>query len=62
MAKQQKRWGKKIVYVRDWKNINESYVKKATFYLDFEWVKSWSSELNEMNLGKRGHLISSQIH
>ena len=53
MAKQ-KRWGKKIFYIRDWKNINESYVKKATFYLEFEWVKSWSIELAKMNFGKRG--------
>lgn len=54
MTKQQKRWGKKRVYVRNWKNINEMYVKKATFYLDFEWVKSWNSEIVKMNLGKRG--------
>ena len=53
MAKQ-KRWGKKVFYIRDWKNINESYVQKATFYLEFGWVKSWNAELIEMNLGKRG--------
>jgi Transposase DDE domain len=53
MAKQ-KRWGKKTFYIRDWKNINETYVKRATFYLDFDWVKSWNVELIEMNLGKRG--------
>lgn len=50
----QKRWGKKVFYVRDWRNINEDYVKRATFYLDFDWAKSWNSELKEMNLGKRG--------
>lgn len=54
MAKQQKRWGKKVAYIRDWRKVNESYVKKATFYLDFEWVKSWDAELAQMNLGKRG--------
>lgn len=54
MMKKEKRWGKKVVYVRDWKNINETYVQKATFYLDFEWVDSWSKELAEMNLEKRG--------
>ena len=50
----QKRWGKKVIYARDWRNLNESYVTKATFYLEFEWVKSWNSELKEMNLRKRG--------
>ena len=53
MAKQQ-RWGKKVAYIRDWRKTNEIYVKKATFYLDFDWVKRWKTELAEMNLGKRG--------
>jgi hypothetical protein len=47
MAKQ-KRWGKKTFYIRDWKNINETYVKRATFYLDFDWVKSWNVERKEL--------------
>lgn len=54
MIVKQKRWGKKVVYIRNWKNVNEMYVQKATFYLDFNWVKSWSAELAEMNRGKRG--------
>lgn len=53
MAKQ-KRWGKKVFYVRDWRKVNETYVKRATFYLDFDWVKGWNAELVEINLGKRG--------
>ena len=48
------RWGNKKVYLRDWKKVNESYVQKATFYLEFDWVKSWSSELSAMNKNKRG--------
>lgn len=54
MITKQKRWGKKIFYVRNWKNLNELSVLKATFYLDFDWVESWDNELAEMNLGKRG--------
>ena len=50
MAKQQKRWGKKIAYIRDWRRTNEIYVKKATFYLDFDWVKSWKTELAEKQM------------
>ena len=48
------RWGKKIFYIRDWKDINESYVQKATFYLEFKWIEGWSKELAEMNFGKKG--------
>ena len=54
MIAKQKRWGKKVTYVRDWKKVNESYVKRAIFYLDFDWVESWSNELAKMNFGKCG--------
>ena len=57
MIAKQKRWGKKVTYIRDWRNVNEVYVQRATFYLDFEWVKSWDNELVEMNKGKRGALF-----
>ncbi|MDO8459569.1 MAG: hypothetical protein Q7S74_00520 [Nanoarchaeota archaeon] len=58
MIAKKKRWGKKVTYIRDWKKVNESYVKRAIFYLDFNWVESWKSELIEMNKGKRGALLS----
>ena len=48
------RWGKKVAYIRDWRKTNKNYVEKATFYLEFEWVKSWEKEIAEMNLRKRG--------
>ena len=57
MIAKQKRWGKKVFYARDWRKVNETYVKRAIFYLDFDWVESWNSELNEMNKGKRGALF-----
>lgn len=50
----EERWGKKVAYIRNWRNVNQTYVERATFYLDFEWVKSWNSELIQMNFGKRG--------
>ena len=55
MIAKQKRWGKKVVYIRDWRKENEKYVQRATFYLDFEWAESWHDELAKMNLGKRGY-------
>lgn len=54
MIAKQKRWGKKVFYVRDWRKLNETYVERATFYFDFEWVESWNDELVNMNLRKRG--------
>ncbi|MEK6714849.1 MAG: IS5 family transposase [Candidatus Omnitrophota bacterium] len=50
----QKRWGKKKKYPRDWKAYNEELVRRGTFYLDFDWVKSWRKELAEMNKNKVG--------
>lgn len=54
MTKPKKRWGKKKKYKRDWKRYNEELVIRGTFYLDFEWVKSWGKELIEMNKNKVG--------
>jgi hypothetical protein len=49
-----KRWGKKFVDKRDWKEYNEELVVRGEFYLDLDWAKSWDKELEEMNRGKRG--------
>src|SRR3990167_5362284 len=57
MIAKQNRWGKKVTYVRNWRKVNEAYVKRAIFYLDFNWVESWSNELADMNKGKRGALF-----
>ncbi|MEK6817758.1 MAG: IS5 family transposase [Nanoarchaeota archaeon] len=57
MITKQKRWGKKVTYIRNWRKVNESYVQKAIFYLDFDWVQSWDNELIGMNKGKRGALF-----
>ena len=54
MVKKDKKWGKKIAYIRDWRKVNQIYVDRATFYFDFNWVENWSKELTEMNLGKKG--------
>jgi len=39
---------------RDWKKYNEELVVRGEFYLDFEFVKNWNEELEEMNRGKNG--------
>lgn len=53
MAKKE-RWGKEVMYVRDWQRTNEIYAKRGEYLLDFDWVQNWNTELAEMNLGKRG--------
>ncbi|MFQ5456691.1 MAG: IS5 family transposase [Nitrospirota bacterium] len=49
-----KRWGKKFEDKRDWQEYNEELVARGEFLLDLDWVKSWHTELEEMNAGKRG--------
>jgi len=50
----QKRWGKKVEYVRDWRTVNEIYVVRSEYYLDFGWVQNWDAEVAEINKGKTG--------
>ena len=50
----QKRWGEKKTYPRDWNEYNEELVRRGTFYLDYEWAKSWKVELADMNKNKVG--------
>ena len=54
MKKKERRWGKKYIDRRDWPAYNEELVRRGTFYLDFEWVQNWDSELAEMNRDKVG--------
>ena len=48
------RWGKPFKDTRNWPEYNEELVVRGEFLLDFDWVKSWDSELDEMNEGKVG--------
>tara|TARA_Y100000310_G_C20585924_1_gene765401 strand:- start:101 stop:1090 length:990 start_codon:yes stop_codon:yes gene_type:complete len=54
MAKPKKRWGKKKKYKRNLSEYDEELIRRGTFYLEFEWAKSWKGELHEMNEGKVG--------
>jgi len=53
--KENKRWGKKFIDERDWREYNEQLVKRGELILDFDWVKHWDDELIEMNRNKIGH-------
>lgn len=48
------RWGKKRDDKRVWPQYNEELVVRGRFLLDVDWVKSWDSELEDMNSGKKG--------
>jgi hypothetical protein len=40
--------------VRNWKNYNESLVKRGEILLDFDVIDNWNTELIEMNKNKEG--------
>jgi hypothetical protein len=40
--------------VRNWKNYNESLVKRGEILLDFDVIDNWPTELEKMNQGKEG--------
>lgn len=49
------RWGDGEVKVkRDWREVNDKYVRRGEFYLDIEFVESWDEDTKKMNQGKRG--------
>ena len=48
------RWGKKFEDKRDWKEYNETLVRRGELYLSLGFLDSWDNELAKMNAGKRG--------
>ena len=40
--------------MRNWKNYNESLVKRGEILLDFDVIDNWNTELIEMNKNKEG--------
>ena len=48
------RWGKKFEDKRDWKEYNETLVRRGELYLSLGFLDSWDDELAKMNAGKRG--------
>ena len=40
--------------MRNWKNYNESLVKRGEILLDFDVIDNWNTELIEMNMNKKG--------
>lgn len=40
--------------MRDWKNINDKYIKEGELYLSFDFLESWKEEITILNENKRG--------
>jgi hypothetical protein len=51
---QMRRWGKEYVDKRNWKEYNESLVRRGEILLDFDVMDEWGDALEEMNEGKTG--------
>ena len=49
-----KRWGKRYVDKRNWKEYNRKLVKRGETYISLDFIETWKKELNEMNRGKEG--------
>lgn len=49
-----RRWGKEYVDRRNWKEYNESLVRRGEVLLDFDLLDEWKEELKKMNDGKEG--------
>lgn len=49
-----KRWGKKYVDKRNWKETNKKYVKRGEFLINPAFLNNWLEETKQMNAGKVG--------
>ncbi len=49
-----RRWGEKYVDNRNWREYNESLVRRGEILLDFDLLDEWCEELKRMNQGKEG--------
>src|ERR1022692_4352127 len=51
---QMRRWGKEYVDRRNWKEYNESLVRRGEVLLDFDVMDEWKGALRDLNSEKRG--------
>lgn len=52
--RKKKRWGRKHVDNRDWKEVNRKLVKRGEFYINPVFLDNWIGEVKQMNAGKVG--------
>lgn len=49
-----KRWGKKYIDKRDWKEYNAKLIKRGEYYINPRFLETWLDEIKEANFGKVG--------
>ena len=49
-----KRWGKKFIDKRDWKDIDKTYINRGEFLINPRFLETWNKEVNELNRRKVG--------
>lgn len=49
-----KRWGKKFIDKRDWKEYNNRLIKRGEYYINPRFLETWLEEIKELNFGKVG--------
>lgn len=49
-----KRWGKKYVDKRNWKEYNEHLIKRGEYYINPSFLETWIKEINDLNHYKVG--------
>src|SRR3972149_12178068 len=49
-----RQWVRECVDKRNWKEYNESLVRREEILLDFDLLHEWEEGLKGMNVGKRG--------
>lgn len=51
---QMRRWGKEYVDKRNWKEYNESLVRRGEILVDFDILDEWEDGLRDINKSKKG--------
>jgi hypothetical protein len=51
--------GELVARRRDWRDYNESLVKRGELYLTFNFLETWQKDLDKLNQGKLGRKYES---
>ena len=44
-----KRWGKKFVDNRDWKEVDRKYINRGEFLVNPRFLETWNDEIKRLN-------------
>jgi len=49
-----KRWGKKFVDKRDWREVDKKYINRGEYLINPKFLGTWNDEIDELNKRKVG--------